>query len=36
VLEKGWMSEKQLAELLRPEVLTSPSRATLMPPKNEK
>jgi aspartate ammonia-lyase len=36
VLEKGWMSAKQLAEVLRPEVLTSPSRATLMPPKNEK
>jgi aspartate ammonia-lyase len=36
VLAKGWMSEQQLKEILRPEVLTSPSRATLAAPKNEK
>ena len=36
VLAKGWMTEKQLKEILRPEVLTSPSRATVMVPKNEK
>jgi hypothetical protein len=36
VLAKGWMTEKQLKEILRPEVLTSPSRATLAAPKNEK
>ncbi|HXJ08860.1 MAG TPA: aspartate ammonia-lyase [Burkholderiales bacterium] len=36
VLAKGWISEQQLKEILRPEVLTSPSRATLAPPKNEK
>jgi len=36
VLAKGWMTEKQLQEILRPEVLTSPSRATLAAPKNEK
>jgi len=36
VLAKGWMTEKQLKDILRPEVLTSPSRATLVPPKNEK
>src|SRR5690349_2749670 len=36
VLAKGWMTEKQLKEILRPEVLTSPSRATRVAPKNEK
>src|SRR5258706_8082886 len=36
VLAKGWMSEQQLKEVLRPEILTSPSRATVMTPKNEK
>jgi len=36
VLAKGWMTEKQLKDILRPEVLTSPRRATLVPPKNEK
>jgi len=36
VLAKGWMSEKQLKEVLRPEILTSPSRATVVGPKNEK
>ncbi len=35
VLEKGWMSEKQLEELLKPENLTKPSRATITPPKSE-
>jgi aspartate ammonia-lyase len=32
VLEKGWMSRAQLDEILRPEILTRPSRATLTPP----
>jgi aspartate ammonia-lyase len=32
VLEKGWMSRTQLDEILRPEILTRPSRATLAPP----
>src|SRR5438045_877555 len=36
VLAKGWMTERQLKEVLRPEILTSPSRATLLGPKNEK
>ncbi|HXI35705.1 MAG TPA: aspartate ammonia-lyase [Burkholderiales bacterium] len=36
VLAKGWISEQQLKEILRPEVLTSPSRATLAPPKQER
>jgi aspartate ammonia-lyase len=35
VLEKGWMSRKQLDEVLKPEVLTKPSRAMLTPPKSE-
>jgi aspartate ammonia-lyase len=35
VLEKGWMSRSQLDDILRPEVLTQPSRATLTPPKSE-
>jgi aspartate ammonia-lyase len=35
VLEKGWMSKAQLDEILRPEILTRPSRATLAPPKRE-
>jgi aspartate ammonia-lyase len=33
VLEKGWMTPAQLDEVLRPEILTQPSRATLTPPK---
>jgi aspartate ammonia-lyase len=36
VLAKGWMNERQLKEVLRPEILTSPSRATLLGSKNEK
>jgi aspartate ammonia-lyase len=36
VLAKGWMTERQLKEVLRPEILTSPSRATLLGSKNEK
>jgi aspartate ammonia-lyase len=35
VLEKGWMSRSQLDEVLKPDVLTRPSRATLTPPKSE-
>jgi aspartate ammonia-lyase len=35
VLEKGWMSQKQLEELLKPENLTKPSRAMVAPPKSE-
>ena len=35
VLEKGWMSRKQLDEVLKPESLTRPSRATVTPPKSE-
>jgi aspartate ammonia-lyase len=35
VLEKGWMSKTQLDEILKPEVLTRPSRAMLAPPKSE-
>jgi aspartate ammonia-lyase len=35
VLEKGWMSQKQLEEILKPENLTKPSRATITPPKSE-
>jgi aspartate ammonia-lyase len=35
VLEKGWMSETQLEEILKPEILTRPSRAMLIPPKSE-
>ncbi len=33
VLAKGWMSQAHLDEVLRPELLTQPSRATLAPPK---
>src|SRR5258705_472798 len=35
VLEKGWISQKQLEELLKPENLTKPSRAMVAPPKSE-
>ena len=35
VLEKGWMSASQLDDVLRPEILTQPSRATVTPPKRE-
>src|SRR5712664_2602970 len=35
VLEKGWMSKAQLDEILKPEILTRPSRAMLPPPKSE-
>jgi len=35
VLERGWMSQSQLEEVLKPETLTRPSRATLTPPKSE-
>ena len=35
VLEKGWMSKAQLEEILKPEILTRPSRAMLTPPKSE-
>jgi aspartate ammonia-lyase len=35
VLERGWMSRSQLDDILKPEVLTRPSRATLIPPKSE-
>jgi aspartate ammonia-lyase len=35
VLEKGWMSKTQLEEILKPEILTRPSRAMLTPPKSE-
>jgi aspartate ammonia-lyase len=35
VLEKGWMSKAQLDEILKPEILTRPSRAMLTPPKSE-
>jgi aspartate ammonia-lyase len=35
VLEKGWMSAQQLNDVLRPEILTRPSRATVTPPKSE-
>jgi aspartate ammonia-lyase len=33
VLAKGWLTRAQLDEILQPEVLTRPSRATLAPPK---
>jgi aspartate ammonia-lyase len=33
VLEKGWMTREQLDEVLKPEVLTRPSRAMLAPAK---
>jgi aspartate ammonia-lyase len=33
VLAKGWMSQAHLDEVLRPERLTQPSRATVSPPK---
>src|SRR5712664_3471470 len=32
VLEKGWMSKAQLDEILQPEILTRPSRATATTP----
>jgi len=35
VLQKGWMSRGQLDELLKPEMLTRPSRASVTPPKSE-
>jgi len=35
VLEKGWMSQKQLEDLLKPENLTKPSRAMAAPKKSE-
>jgi aspartate ammonia-lyase len=35
VLAKGWMSREMLDDVLRPEILTRPSRATLAPPKTE-
>jgi aspartate ammonia-lyase len=35
VLQKNLMSREQLDSVLRPEVLTRPSRATLIPPKRE-
>src|SRR6267378_8464530 len=35
VLEKGWMTKTQLEEILKPEILTRPSRAMLPPPKSE-
>jgi aspartate ammonia-lyase len=35
VLARGWMSREQLEEILKPEVLTRPSRATLTPPRSE-
>ena len=35
VLEKGWIAREQLDEVLRPEVLTRPSRAMMAPPKKE-
>jgi aspartate ammonia-lyase len=35
VLEKGWMTREQLDEVLRPEILTKPSRAMLAPKKSE-
>jgi aspartate ammonia-lyase len=35
VLQKGWMSKQQLDEVLKPEILTRPSRATIVPPKSE-
>jgi aspartate ammonia-lyase len=35
VLAKGWMTREQLDEILKPEFLTRPSRATLTPPKRE-
>jgi len=33
VLARGWMSREQLDAILRPEILTRPSRATVTPPK---
>jgi aspartate ammonia-lyase len=33
VLEKGWMTREQLDSVLQPEILTRPSRATVVPPK---
>jgi aspartate ammonia-lyase len=35
VLAKGWMSREQLDEILKPEILTRPSRATVTPVKRE-
>ena len=35
VLQKNLMTREQLDDVLRPEVLTRPSRATLLPPKRE-
>ncbi|MBV8030885.1 MAG: aspartate ammonia-lyase [Betaproteobacteria bacterium] len=35
VLAKGWMTREQLDEILKPEMLTRPSRATLAPVKRE-
>ena len=35
VLEKGWMTREQLDEVLRPEILTKPSRAMIAPKKSE-
>ena len=35
VLQKGWMSRAQLDEILNPEILTRPSRATVTPVKRE-
>jgi aspartate ammonia-lyase len=35
VLARGWMSRQQLDELLQPEMLTQPRRATIAPKKGE-
>jgi aspartate ammonia-lyase len=35
VLAKGWLSREQLDEILKPEALTRPSRATVAPVKRE-
>ncbi len=35
VLKRGWMTEKQLDEILKPEALTRPRRATVAPSKRE-
>ena len=35
VLAKGWMTREQLDEILKPEILTRPSRATITPVKRD-
>src|SRR5712671_3142213 len=35
VLEKGWMTDQQLKDILRPEILTKPSRAMVAPKKSD-